>query len=127
MRTLTDKQMTDLVASAERLAKRSADESRLGVEISYEDVFAHCENAPEAVARLARALEAEGVPFDEANLPMRACEDFGRFGQKSRAAMFLLGAGESHPSLHNPDNDFPDDLIVIGARVMMRVLRDMLG
>jgi len=127
LRTLTDTQMSGLVARAENLAKAGARENGLGVEIAYEDVFAHCENAAEAVALLTRALEAEGVPFDESNLPMRASEDFGRFGQKAPAAMFLLGAGEAHPSLHNPDYDFPDDLVVIGARVMMRTLRDMLG
>ncbi len=41
--------------------------------------------------------------------------------------MFFLGAGESHPSLHNPDYDFPDDLIAVGARVFMRTARDLLG
>jgi metal-dependent amidase/aminoacylase/carboxypeptidase family protein len=38
-----------------------------------------------------------------------------------------IGAGESHPGLHNPDYDFPDGLIEIGARVFMRTLRDLLG
>ena len=28
--------------------------------------------------------------------------------------MFFLGAGEHHAALHNPDYDFPDDLIAIG-------------
>ena len=34
---------------------------------------------------------------------MRGSEDFGRFGQQARAAMFFLGAGENRPDLHNPD------------------------
>ncbi len=54
-------------------------------------------------------------------------EDFGRFGSIAPAAMFFLGAGEDHPRLHNPDYDFPDDLIDIGARVFMRALRSLLG
>ena len=58
---------------------------------------------------------------------MRASEDFGRFGQQAAAAMFFLGAGENHPGLHNPDYDFPDGLIEIGARVFMRTLRGLLG
>ena len=32
--------------------------------------------------------------------------------------MFFLGAGE-RAALHNPDYDFPDDLIPIGSRVFM--------
>ena len=127
LRTLTDLRMTILVEQAERLVRRSSRDAGLGVEISYEDVFAHCENAPEAVAHLRRALDAEGVTHDGDRLPFRGSEDFGQFGKAKPAAMFFLGAGATHPALHNPDYDFPDDLIGIGARVMMRTLRDILG
>jgi amidohydrolase len=127
LRTLTDAGMEDLRARAEQLARRAAAEAGLGLEITYDDVFRHCENAPEAVAHLRRALVAEGIPHDRGDGPMRASEDFGRFGDSAAAAMFFLGAGERHPSLHNPDYDFPDDLIATGARVFMRTLRDLLG
>lgn len=127
LRTLTDAGMEDLCASAEQLVLSAAREKGLGVEISYDDIFQHCENAPEAVAHLRRALEEEGVPYDQGQLPIRASEDFGRFGHRAPAAMFFLGAGENHPSLHNPDYDFPDDLIAIGARVFIRTLRNLLG
>ncbi|WP_457093825.1 amidohydrolase [Microvirga sp. P5_D2] len=127
LRTLTDGGMDSLVADAERLAAEAAREHGLALEIAYDDVFRHCENAPEAVAHLRRALDAEGVQHDRGDLPMRPSEDFGNLGAKAPAAMFFLGAGERHPSLHNPDYDFPDDLIAIGARVFMRTLRDLLG
>jgi metal-dependent amidase/aminoacylase/carboxypeptidase family protein len=58
---------------------------------------------------------------------MRGSEDFGRFGQQAPAAMFFLGAGENRPDPHNPDYDFPDELIAVGASVVMRTLRDLLG
>ncbi len=127
LRTLTDDRMADLCAQAENLARRAANEAGLGLDIAYDDIFDTVENSPVAVAHLRRALDAEGVPHDRGNLPMRGSEDFGRFGQKAPAAMFFLGAGERHPSLHNPDYDFPDDLIDIAARVFMRTARDLLG
>ena len=58
---------------------------------------------------------------------MLASEDFGVFGRIAPTALFLLGAGEDLPGLHNPDYDFPDALIAIGARVFLRVLRDLTG
>ena len=119
--------MERLRRDAERCVGAAAVEAGLGVSISYDDIFEHCENAPEAVAHLRHALAAEGLVHDSSNLPMRASEDFGRFGKRAPAAMVFLGAGERHPGLHNPDYDFPDDLIAIGARVMMRTLRDLLG
>lgn len=127
LRTRTDSRMAALCAQAESMVRRAAADARLSVDIAYSDIFDHCQNAPEAVAYLRRALEAEGVPFDHGNLPMRASEDFGRFGQRAPAAMVFLGAGETHPGLHNPDYDFPDALIAIGAGVFMRALREILG
>ena len=69
----------------------------------------------------------EGVPFCEAGQPMLASEDFGVFGRVAPSALVLLGAGESCPGLHNPDYDFPDALIGIGAGVFLRVARRLLG
>ena len=127
LRTRTTDGMDALRHAAERRARQAAAAARLGIEIGYDDIFDHCENAPEAVAHLRRALDAEGVPHDPGDLPMRGSEDFGRFGQRAPAAMFFLGAGENHPPLHAPGHDFPDALIAIGARVFMRVTRDLLG
>ncbi|ANY81125.1 peptidase M20 [Microvirga ossetica] len=127
LRTLTDESMEELCVSAEHLVLSAATQKGLSVEISHDDIFQHCENAPEAVAHLRRALDEEGIVHDRGDLPMRASEDFGRFGQRAPAAMFFLGAGENHPSLHNPDYDFPDDLIGIGTRVFMRAIKNLLG
>lgn len=126
LRTLTDDGMDELCNEAETLARSAAEDGNLGLDISYDDIFLHCENAPEAVDHLIRALDAEGVSHDERNLPMRGSEDFGRFRAIAPSAMFFLGSGETHPALHNPDYDFPEDLIAIGARIFMRVVRDIL-
>jgi amidohydrolase len=127
LRTLTDGRMNALCQNAEQLVEETAAALGLGVSISYDDIFLHCENAPEAVTHLIRALDDEAVPHDHGDLPMRGSEDFGRFGAASPSAMFFLGSGLHHPNLHNPDYDFPDELIEIGARVFIRVVRNILG
>ena len=125
LRTTRDADMAALVGAAEALVKEAA--GPLATEISYHDVFRHCENDPEATAILGRALDTAGVPWDAGSLPMRASEDFGRFADVAKSAMFLLGAGEKVPALHNPDYDFPDALIATGARVFLSALDEMLG
>ncbi|MBD9647495.1 amidohydrolase [Ensifer sp. ENS09] len=129
LRTLTDARMADLVARAEALVAEQAGAARLKVTIGYEDVFHQCSNAEVAVAALERAMDEEGVSHDtgEGVLPMKGSEDFGLFGRVAPSAMFFLGAGENHARLHNPDYDFPDDLIGIGASVFMRAIRNELG
>lgn len=126
LRTLSDDGMGALVDAAETLARDEASAAGLALDISYHDVFHHCENDPEAVSLLRAAVAAEGIPQAEAK-PLRASEDFGRFGQTAKAAMFFLGSGESSPQLHNPDFDFPDELIEPGARIFMRTMRNLLG
>ncbi|MGG7567198.1 amidohydrolase [Rhodovulum sp. DZ06] len=127
LRTQRDAAMDALVKAAEALARQAAEDAGLALSITWHDVFLHCENAPEAVDILSRALAAENVPVSPAGLPMRASEDFGRFGAVAPAAMFLLGAGEDAPALHNPDYDFPDALIPTGARVFLRCLHERLS
>ncbi len=127
LRTRLDARMADLCGAAENLARGIAAAHGLSCEIDYHEIFVASLNEPQAVAHLRSALDAEGVTHDEAELPMRASEDFGRFGHGARSAMFFLGSGERHPALHNPDYDFPDDLIPIGAKVFMRTVRNLLG
>ena len=127
LRALTDAGMGRLRDETEALIRRVAASEGLAVSIADSDVFAGCSNAPAAVAHLAAALEMEGVPFCDAGQPMLASEDFGVFGRVAPSALVLLGAGESCPGLHNPDYDFPDALIGIGAGVFLRVARRLLG
>ncbi|UWU25851.1 amidohydrolase (plasmid) [Rhizobium sp. CB3060] len=129
LRALSDDAMVGLVTAAERLVHLEAEAAGLAVNIEYEDVFPQSSNASQAVAELRKAMVDEGVSFDDGNgiLPMRAGEDFGVFGRVAPSAMFFLGAGVDHPGLHNPDFDYPDALIGIGAGIFMRTVRNILG
>jgi amidohydrolase len=127
LRTRRDDLMANLCSSAEALVTRIAAEHGLSPRYDYHEIFVASVNAQDAVEHLRRALDDEGVSHGEENLPMRASEDFGIFGHGAASAMFFLGAGERHPALHNPDYDFPDDLIPIGSRIFMRTVRNLLG
>lgn len=127
LRTRRDERMADFCASAEALVARVAAEHGLSPQYDYHEIFVASVNAADAVEHLRRALDEEGVAHTEEDLPMRASEDFGIFGHSAASAMLFLGAGERHPALHNPDYDFPDDLIPIGSRIFMRTARNLLG
>ena len=127
LRTSSDARMDYLRGRIDALVRSVADDEGLRTEITEHDVFSHCNNAPEAVAHLTRALKDEQLAYSAAGLPMRASEDFGQFGQTAKSAMMFLGAGVDHAGLHDPDYDFPDDLIAIGTRVFTRTLDNLLG
>ncbi|MCA1425784.1 MULTISPECIES: amidohydrolase [unclassified Bradyrhizobium] len=127
LRTCTDVMMERLRLEAEDLVRRVTAGEGLSTEIAYRDVFNHCANDVDAVAQLRSALDAEGVRHSAESLPLRGSEDFGRFGSRSKSAMFFLGAGKEHPGLHESNYDFPDQLIEIGARIFVRTIRNLLG
>ena len=127
LRCLEDSDMAALCAQAEGLVAHMAETQGLSVTTSYHDIFHACTNAPEPLASLHRACDALSVPTLLDIGPMRWSEDFGQFGHAAKSAMFVLGSGEDRPQLHNPDYDFPDDLIPIGASIFNHALRDLLG
>ncbi len=127
LRCLLDGPMAALKAEAMAIASEVAAEQGLGLDASWHDDFAACENDPAAVARIEAALSRAGIRFapDEA---MRPSEDFGRFRQPgTTSAMFLLGAGVDHPALHDPRYDFPDALIPVAVRAFTEIVDGLLN
>lgn len=127
LRTARDEAMEDMATEARSLAEGLAQRDGLAVSFEVKDDFAASINDAEATAVAVSAMNAVGVANGDDGLPMRASEDFGVFGWGAKAAMLCLGPGEDHAALHNPDYDFPDDLIPIGAAIFDRIARDLLG
>jgi len=129
LRTMLDAPMAALRADAERLVRAQADLYGLRLTISYHDDFAACANDAEATQTFATVLDQMGIAHYQGDLPERASEDFGRFSALpgTKGSMVFLGSGLDHPALHNPDYDFPDDLIAIGTQIFHRITRGLLG
>ncbi len=127
LRTARDDAVAGLAAEARDLAMTAAEAESLWAVFTAHDEFAASINNADAVAVARAAMKAIGLPNDASGLPMRASEDFGIFGQSAKAAMLCLGPGEGCAALHNPDFDFPDDLIPVGASIFERIARDLLG
>lgn len=127
LRTAGDDGMDRLKSMTRNLAVAAAEKHGLRVSFEVHDNFAASINDPEAYAVATKAMDAIGVTYGDAGVPMRASEDFGVFGWDAKAAMLCLGPGEGYAALHNPDYDFPDDLIPIGCGIFERIARDLLG
>lgn len=126
LRAADDSAMAEMMADARDLASTISEQANLKVSFSDHDVFAASINDTEATKVAQSAMTSIGITHSEEGLPMRASEDFGVFGWGAKAAMLCLGPGVDYASLHNPDYDFPDDLIPIGAAIFERIARDLL-
>ncbi|MCV2890989.1 amidohydrolase [Ruegeria aquimaris] len=126
LRCMTDARMDALVSDAIALVARHTDD--LSVDIRWHDIFLSVTNDTEATGVARRQASAQARALYEMPAPMRWSEDFGRIGlDGAKAAIIYLGAGETHPQLHNPDYDFPDALIPIAADLFCGIITEMLG
>lgn len=126
LRTMTNDRMARLVADAEACVAQVT--GMLRVNTTWHDVFRAIENDADATDLVRQAASALGLVRHEMPLPMRWSEDFGRIGDDgAKSALIYVGAGETKPQLHNPDYDFPDELIPITTDLFLEILDQLLG
>lgn len=92
--------------------------------IEWVEPFSATHNHPACTQQLISAATALSYPIEVPTHPMRWSEDVGEFLSHWQGTLFCLGSGEGHPELHNPDFDFPDDLIGIAARLFIKLLEE---
>lgn len=94
---------------------------------NYDEAFDACINNPETGAKIRQACANLNIPVVEMADASRASEDFGQFANISKSAMFFLGSGIDTPQVHNPDFNFPDELIESGHNIFHQIIKDYLG
>lgn len=127
LRTVSNGQMESLIEKASAIARRAADEPQLQCSIEFSDSFHACDNDPWLIDQYRRSAAELGLAVTELDEPLRFSEDFGEYGNSARSAMFFLGAGTEHPALHNPEYDFPDELLRSGTMMFLSTLDRILG
>lgn len=83
--------------------------------------FAANRNDQDAFTLIQKASQQNGFDFLEKKYPFKWGEDFGVFTQNQKGAMFGLGSGKNTPALHNPDYDFPDEIIPVGVKMFRKI------
>jgi amidohydrolase len=120
---LFEKQCDHLISFAEEQG-RSAN---LKITISWVQEFYANQNDPEAVDLLRKASDTCHPDIETRVDPFKWGEDFGVFTQRYKGAMFGLGAGMETPALHNPDYDFPDEIMASGIKIFYETIKQVTG
>lgn len=98
----------------------------LELEIEIIEEFETTNNDPDCVKMIEHAANENGYEYLSLTEPFRAGEDFGEITKRYKGAIFGIGAGEHHPELHNPDYDFPDEIIPHGISMFLNLIRQVL-
>ncbi|MEP2979143.1 MAG: amidohydrolase [Lentilitoribacter sp.] len=127
LRSIDNALQSTLMTHAEELARQEAGRHGLSIKLTHGEKFSDCANDSEAADFIRKSARLAGRTIVELTKPYRWSEDFGLFGSVSKSALFVLGSGENCPQLHNPDYDFPDELISSGMELFENIARDLCG
>lgn len=122
LRTPESDAILGLLEDVLRMARDVAAQEGLGFGHSTHNFFRACINDPEAAAAFEDAAARMKLSRVTDYVPIRGAEDFGLFGSCAKSALLFIGSGTDRPMVHNPDYDFPDELIPVGAELFLGVL-----
>ena len=126
LRAFENSDMDLLTAEAVKIFEDIAVEEQLGIEISFNEVFPATVNSNDCVDMIVKAADENRLQLEYLKAPFKWSEDFGYYTEKYKGGFFGLGAGKNQPALHNPDYDFPDDLIATGIDLFYSIYKKIL-
>lgn len=127
IRTWSEKEMKKLQEKIEVYLIDLAKKHRLRLKYKYTQDFKANENNTDAVESIINAAKTLKLKITERKSPFKWGEDFGLFTQQYKGAFFCIGAGKDSPALHNPDYDFPDELLPTGSKMFYELCKNYLG
>jgi amidohydrolase len=126
-RSWTNDIMEKNCEEAGKMAIKIANSYNLDPEISWTEEFFANQNDAKAVEIIERTIKTFGYEREERKTPFKWGEDFGLFTEKFPGAMFGIGSGVDCPALHNPDYDFPDEIINTGMNMFTGIINEILN
>lgn len=127
IRTWSNSEMEKLQEEFVEGVKKICAEHKLKLEWEWLEEFFANENSEEAFGLIKEAAESHDLEFEEMSSGVKWGEDFGLITQRFSGAMFGVGSGEDCPALHNPDYDFPDDIIETGIKMFTGIANKALA
>lgn len=125
IRSNSNAQMKSIESYLEVNALQIATNHKLKIDIEWTQSFQANENSVKAVNYIRKASKTLQLDTLEKEFPFTFGEDFGLFTQHFKGAMFGLGSGENTPTLHNPDYDFPDEIIETGITIFHQITKEI--
>jgi amidohydrolase len=121
IRTWSEHIMEKLTADLIKCIEKASKNHQMPITYSWTQEFYANQNDDEAVAIIKEAVNSLSFDIFERKFPFKWGEDFGLFTQNYKGAMFGIGSGEKSPSLHNPDYDFPDEILPTAIQLFHQI------
>jgi amidohydrolase len=123
LRAFDNGDMHLLTVKSEEIISEIALSEKLKHEVSYSEVFPALINDPECTRMAELAAREHNLQVEYREIPYKWSEDFAYYTEKYSGCFLGLGAGVDQPQLHNPDYDFPDDIISGGINLFFAIYK----
>ncbi len=117
LRAFENEDMNILTKKTEDIIKNICKKEKLNYNILYNEVFPAIVNDKHCVNLIEKAAKTNNYKIEYIEKPFKWSEDFGYYTEKYKGGFFGLGAGKNQPSLHNPEFNFPDEIIETGVNI----------
>lgn len=123
LRSYDDRNLELMASQIIELCRSKAKDYLFDFNFSEHEAFASTNSDPHCVHVIELAAQNLELKLGHLAEPFRWSEDFGRFGAVCPIGFFGLGSGTDQPALHNPEFDFPDDILEIGMTMFWEIIR----
>lgn len=125
LRAYENRDMEILTQDATERIEKIARDEKLQCKISFSEVFPATINDPDCVAMIRKSAEMNDLPVFQRQEPFKWSEDFSYYTKQYKGGFFGLGSGINQPALHNPDFDFPDELLNTGINLFTSIYKNL--
>jgi len=123
LRSFENEDMDVLTAHSEKIINEISKAENLECSISYSEEFPASVNNNECLSYVDQSAKQNNLKIETIENPFKWSEDFGYYSEHYKSCLFGLGSGVSQPPLHNPDYDFPDELIESGINMFYSIYK----
>lgn len=121
LRAFEEEDMKNLVERVENFIHYASQAYSLKNEIEYSEVFPVTNTSSPCSEVIQNAARQNQFKFRRMEGPFKWSEDFGYFSKICDTGFFGLGSGLNQPALHNPDFDFPEDILTTGIEMFFSI------
>ena len=126
LRSFENEDIELLTSLSEKIIRDISKSENLNCEISYSEYFPSSINDVECESIVEQSAKQNDLKIEFIEKPFKWSEDFGYYSQKYKSCIFGLGSGILHPQLHNPDYDFPDEIIETGVNIFYSIYQNII-
>ena len=126
LRSYDDHNLEMLASQIIEMCRAKAKDHLFEFSYSMHEAFAATNSDERCVSIIEKAAQNLELQLGHLSEPFRWSEDFGRFGSVCPIGFFGIGSGTEQPALHNPEYDFPDEILETGMCMFWEIIRQEL-